>query len=335
MSRQLPLWLAEVQQQRAQEGAAQAQSTQQAKPQPRRTQAAQMSKTVGQQQAKPSQQQAIDVLLADQPEAFKRTVFELCRQLGWPDDEPGFLLAIATNRLYALAQEYPQLLSEAMQSATKGAFEQWQGVQTKLDVAAVKQDTALGQLSSQLLKVQAATLDQVQHLRSVFKDERQAMLKALAQERSQVTALLETERQAVAQERVALQQLLEQERLAMVEAAQQQAEEQKAVLEKKASVVLATVVERAQQGMDKEVQRLLKVMRPKHYAEAAVYGCLAVALVSSASWMIAWRARGIAEEATVWGDIERWNRDHIQACIEAQQTTCSIHIEVPEHPVER
>ena len=207
-------------------------------------------------------------------------------------------------------------------------------MQARLNVAAAKQDTALGQLDTRLLKLQQATLEQGQYMQSVFESERQAMLSELEKERAQVTALLETERQAVAQERAELQQLLEKERAAMVEAAQQQAEEQKAVLEKKASVVLATVVERAQQGMDNQVQRLLKVMRPKHYAEAAFYGFLAVAVVSASSWMMAWRARGLAEQATVWGDIERWNRDHLQACIEAQQTTCNIHIEVPEHPVE-
>lgn len=48
------------------------------------------------------QVQAIDVLLAYQPAAFRATVFELYRQLGWLDDEPGFLMAVATGQLQAM-----------------------------------------------------------------------------------------------------------------------------------------------------------------------------------------------------------------------------------------
>lgn len=48
------------------------------------------------------QVQAIDVLLANKSETFSATVFELCRQLVWLDDEPGFLMAVATGQLQAM-----------------------------------------------------------------------------------------------------------------------------------------------------------------------------------------------------------------------------------------
>ena len=123
--------------------------------------------------------------------------------------------------------------------------------------------------------------------------------------------------------------LLVQERSALVETAQRQVQEQKVLLEKRAADSVATIVERAQQGMDKEVRRIMKVVRPKHYAESVIWVVLAVALMSSVSWLSAWVSRGRAEEATQWGDIERWNQEHLKACIEAGETTCNFHIEVP------
>ena len=172
-----------------------------------------------------TQQQAIDVLLADQPEDFKATVFELCRQLGWPDDEPGFLLAIVSNRLYALAKEYPQRLSKAMQGATKDTLEQWQDLQAQLNSTMLKQDLAMARLYSQTTQMQQVMMAQRQQAEQVFEREQRAML-----------AALETERAAIAL-------TMEQERSAMAAAAQQQVEAQKAVLKEETSAVLATVAQ--------------------------------------------------------------------------------------------
>ena len=79
--------------------------------------------------------------------------------------------------------------------------------------------------------------------------------------------------------------------------------------------------------MDEEVQHIVKVVRTKHYLEASCYAFLAVAAVATTSWLTAWVSRGRAEEATVWGDIERRNGALLQGCIEASQTTCTIQID--------
>ena len=70
-------------------------------------------------------------------------------------------------------------------------------------------------------------------------------------------------------------------------------------------------------------------IRRKHYVEVGLYAIAAALMLTSTSWTAAWITRGVSESNSVWGDIERWNQDHLQACVEAQMTTCNFHIEVP------
>ncbi|MFK8042670.1 hypothetical protein [Congregibacter sp.] len=123
---------------------------------------------------------------------------------------------------------------------------------------------------------------------------------------------------------------MEKERAAMVEVAKQQAKEQKDVLDRRTSEVVAQVTKRAYQGMDEQVMRIVNTVRTKHYLEASFYAFVGVMVVMTSSWYAAWFSRGQVEADTIWGDIERWNGDHVRECIKAKKSTCNIHIEVPE-----
>ena len=84
-----------------------------------------------------------------------------------------------------------------------------------------------------------------------------------------------------------------------------------------------------------QVATIAKQMRQVHYWETVFWACgVAVALVSLSS-MGGWQMRGLSEQNSFWGDVQRWNKDHVRECIKAEQTTCNIHIEVPDHPVEQ
>lgn len=294
-------------------------------------------------QTEQKQRQVIDVVLADQPEAFKRAVFELCRQLGWPDDEPGFLLAVVSNRLYALAQEYPQQLTAAMQQATAGTLAQWQDVQDKLSGAAARQDLALAQMMSEVTLAQRVAREQVEGTQSVLEQALAQWQQVLARAQGEARAALEQERQSLSQaqaqvvalleaERAEVGRLMAAERQAMQKQATAAAEQQKQVMEAYTKELILEVVAEDQQRARAQVKEIVSTVRRKHYVEAGFWAVAAAALMSVSVGTMAWVARGVAEDNSVWGDIERWNGDHLQACIEAQQTTCNFHIEVPDHP---
>ena len=98
--------------------------------------------------------QAIDVLLEGKPSEFRAAVFQLCHQLDWADDEPSFLLAIATNQLEALVRRYPQRISEAMRRAARELEEDWQKLQAKLNLTALKSAQTATQISARLTDTQ-------------------------------------------------------------------------------------------------------------------------------------------------------------------------------------
>lgn len=256
--------------------------------------------------------QAIDVLLADKPSEFRATVFELSRQLGWADDEPGFLLAIATNQLEALLRQYPERISEAMATAARELEDDWQQVQAKLTISAIKSANTAGQIDQKLTKTQLLINGELSKMERLLETERAAMAQAMTEERS------------------AVQQLLADERAAMAQRSLELTEQQKEIIEARTTEMIAKGITANQERADNQVKAIVKGVLPKHYTEVAIYAmCFAAVLVCS-SWWIAWAARGLAENNSVWGDIERWNQDELQACQDVSEPTCSFHIEVPK-----
>ena len=83
------------------------------------------------------------------------------------------------------------------------------------------------------------------------------------------------------------------------------------------------------------VTAIAKQMRQVHYWETVFWACGVAGVMVSLSWFRGWQVRGLADHNSFWGDVQRWNRDHVRECIKAEQTTCNIHIEVPDHPVEQ
>ena len=258
------------------------------------------------------QRQAIDCLLEGKSDEFRATVLELCRQLGWPDDEPGFLLAIASGQLQALMQHYPERITQAMRVATAELQSDWQRLQVSL--------MAQGTKSVQTAQVIEARLHDAQQ---VIEGELNEVEALLGQEREQFKATMQAE---LAEVRAALAQ----EQRAMVERAMALAEEQKGVISAHTKDLIAQGIVATQKRSDQQVATIVSAVRRKHYVEAGLWAIGAALSLVVASGTIGWMGRGLAEQNSVWADIERWNQNHLQACIEAQRTTCNFHIEVPQ-----
>ena len=259
---------------------------------------------------------AIDALLVGKSDAFKATVWELARQLNWDEDDPAFLLAIATNQLEALLQRYPDEITAAMQRAAKTLEADWQQLQAKLAISAMKSAETAQQIDVRLREVRTL----------------------LDQEHSQVEQLLQAERAAaqrlMTDERAAVLLMLSDERSEMAQQAQDLAEQQKQVIETHTHNLIAQGVIAAQERADKQVKEIMGAVRGKHYVESVMWACYAAVLLVSLSGTIGWVSRGRAENSSTWGDIERWNQDDLQACVQAKKTTCNFHIVVPKEPAE-
>ena len=107
-------------------------------------------------------------------------------------------------------------------------------------------------------------------------------------------------------------------------------QEQVSQMKSEAEKLAAHAIASAQATAAEQVKEISKGVRQKHYVEAGVIACAAAAALMLTSWTAAWVSRGRAENSSVWGDIERWNQQELQACVEAELKTCNFHIEVPE-----
>lgn len=244
---------------------------------------------------------AIDALLEGKSDAFRATVWELARQLNWDEDDPAFLLAIATGQLETLLKRYPAEITAAMQRAAKTLEADWQQLQAKLALSAMKSAETAQQIDLRMRDVRTL----------------------LDQEHSQVEQLLQAERAAMVQQ-------FADERSAMTQQSQELAEHQKQVIETHTHNLIAQGVVVAQERADRQVKEIMGAVRGKHYVESVMWACYAAALLMSSSWMIGWVSRGRAEASSTWGSIERWNQDELQACFDAKKATCNFHIEVPK-----
>ena len=79
-----------------------------------------------------------------------------------------------------------------------------------------------------------------------------------------------------------------------------------------------------------QVEVMAKQLKQVHYWEAVSWASVAASAVFVTGWMGGWFGHGLASQNSIWGDIQRWNRDELKACVEVKQTTCNFHIEVPK-----
>ena len=84
-----------------------------------------------------------------------------------------------------------------------------------------------------------------------------------------------------------------------------------------------------------QVAVIAKQLRQVHYWQTVFWACSAALLLVGTSAMGGWRTRGLADQNSIWGDIQRWNQDELQACIQAKTNTCNFHVEVPNHPIKQ
>ena len=107
---------------------------------------------------------------------------------------------------------------------------------------------------------------------------------------------------------------------------QEQTEQLKAQAEQLAAHAIAS----ARAAAAEQVKEANKGVRLKHYVEACAIACACAAALILTAWTTAWISRGRAEDSSTWGDIERWNQQQLQACIDAKTPTCNVHIEMPK-----
>ena len=148
--------------------------------------------------------QATDVLLAEKDSNFRAAVFQLCHQLDWADDAPSFLLAIATNQLEALVRQYTERITEAMRRAASELEADWQKLQAKLNLTALKSTQTATQITARLTDAQLLIDKELSRTQQLLEDERSAMLQTMADERAEVQRLLTEERAEIAQQAQAL-----------------------------------------------------------------------------------------------------------------------------------
>jgi Fe2+ transport system protein B len=260
---------------------------------------------------------AIDALLEGKSDAFKAVVWELARQLDWDTDDPGFLMAIATGQMEALMKLFPAQIEAAMANAVKKLEADWHQLQAKLVLSAMKSAQTAQKIDARLLEARALLDDELAKVEQLMRSER-----------TEAQQLME-------QERAAVQLLMTEERSAITQQAQDLAEQQKQVIQAKTTELISQGVAASLQRAEAQVNTIVATVKRKHYVEAVAYACLFASALMLTSWTTAWVSRGRAENSSTWGDIERWNQDHLRECIKEKKNTCNIHIEVPEHPIKK
>ena len=251
---------------------------------------------------------AIDALLEGKSDAFKVTVLELARQMEWDDEDPAFLIAIATHQLEALVKQYPDEMAAVMDKASEKLSADWQQIQAKLIAQTLESTRTAHQIDNRMHEV-----------------------------RQLLDGVLEKAKQQIQQEREASTQVAKNEQETIRIQAETQAgllttvyEEQTKELEALAKKLAAHAVATAQANAKEQIKELNKGLRRKHYLEAAGIACGCAALLMSTSWAVGWISRGRAEDNTQWADIERWNTEELQACVAARTPTCNFRVEVPK-----
>ena len=308
-------------------------------------------------------QQAIDLILQGKSDEFRATVFELCRELDWPDDDPSFLLAIVGNQLQAMIEQYPERISETMKQAAKELKDDWQLLQTKLISSSLESTKTAHQIDNRLHEVRELLNDEIRKLERLLQQERQESKQVAETEREtfmqvataehkrfeQVTTTQREDFQkAVAAERETIRVQAGNQAELLTTLFREQSGELKTLYEgkskefttlyegkKKELEALAVKLAHhatatAQSNVQQHIKEFNKGIKWKYYAEAAAYVCATAAVLVASTWTTAWISRGRANANTPWASIEQWNTAELQACIAAGTPTCNFHIKSPE-----
>ena len=273
---------------------------------------------------------AVDYVLGDRPTEFQLKLLQLGRELDWDENDPGFAVPLAMGQVENVLESYPAKIQATMEAISKRSERKWADTQTALEVSAMRGEQAAQRVDTRLVEVKGLLDLEIVQVQGLMQKERLELKRAISDEQARVQRLVADERAAMADERAQVQQLMADERAAMAQQAQELAQHQKQVLEKHTKDLIAEGIIANQRRAASQVKEIVNAARSKHYWEAGAMACLAAALLMSSAWMIGWVSRGRAENSSVWGDIERWNQDHLKACIEATTTTCNFHIKPPE-----
>ena len=238
---------------------------------------------------------AIDRALEHRNDAFRAKVLDLTLKNHWDVDDPAFLIVLSTGEMRVLMEEHPAKFEQLMNRVFRQAESQFLSMQEK--VMAVLSST---ELAAQALE---RRVDEVERL--------------LSQAHDELADRLTTEQQAM---------------IVQLDGATKRQIE---VLEAKAVQLSAQGFAASRTQAKDLVTAIAKQMRQVHYWETVFWACSAAVLLVGLSGIGGWQMRGLADHNSFWGDVQRWNRDHVRECIKAEQTTCNIHIEVPDHPVEQ
>ncbi|MEL6162017.1 MAG: DUF6753 family protein [Cyanobacteria bacterium J06627_32] len=238
---------------------------------------------------------AIDRALEHRNDAFRAKVLDLTLKNHWDVDDPAFLIVLSTGEMRVLMEEHPEKFEQLMNRVFRQAESQFLSMQEK--VMAVLSST---ELAAQALE---RRVDEVERL--------------LNQAHDELADTLTTEQQAMM--------------VRLDGATKRQIE----VLEAKAVQLSAQGFAASRTQAKDLVSAISKQMRQVHYWETVFWACGVAGVLVSLSWFSGWQMRGVADRNSFWSDVQRWNRDHVRECIKAEQTTCNIHIEVPDHPVEQ
>ena len=269
---------------------------------------------------------AVDYVLGDRPTEFQLKLLQLGRELDWDENDPGFAVPLAMGQVENVLESYPA----KMEAISKRSERKWTNIQSALKVSAMRGEQAAQRVDTRLVEVQGLLDLEIVQVQGLMQTERLELKRTISDEQARVQRLVADERAAMADERAQVQQLMADERAAMAQQAQALAQHQKQVLEKHTKDLIAEGIVANQRRAESQVKEIVNAARSKHYWEAGAMACLAAALLMSSAWMIGWVSRGRAENSSVWGDMERWNQDHLKACIEANTTTCNFHIQVPQ-----
>lgn len=136
--------------------------------------------------------------------------------------------------------------------------------------------------------------------------------------------------QVMAQERDQVRRLLADERAAITQQAKELAEHQKQVIDAHTSELITQAALTWRERADAHVKLLIKEVRAQRHWRLVTFDCIAILLVFATGWIGGTLSNSRAQAASTWGDLERWNQNEYQACVEAKVPTCNIHIQVPK-----
>ncbi|MEL7053624.1 MAG: hypothetical protein AAGM45_17820, partial [Cyanobacteria bacterium J06588_5] len=165
---------------------------------------------------------------------------------------------------------------------------------------------------------------------STLTDAQLAMDRQLSQAAKMMQAEREAMTQVMAEERNALRQLLADEREAMLRRSLELTEQQKEIFEAHTRQLLAKGVDSWKTMVANQVDEIIKRIRIKHYWQMVAFACLVALTLSGVSWSSGWVSSSRAQATSIWGDIERWNRQELIACKQVNRATCNFHIQVPK-----